>query len=164
MRPTLIDLMIWIVIVAMVTVGARLGFQVGGYVGGAAGIVLGASCGILVGYLANRLFNILTVRSVRRKSTPALRAQLNDGFTDSTYVSSLIISVLIERGESVAGFREYIVRQLRSPYVECRRAGWCNLGICYPQFAATIEGFDPFEPSSEHLSRLAEIEQVSSDD
>ena len=161
MQPNLFDLLDGIVIVSGGMIGAKSGFGILGYPGGAVGGLLGAMLGFFVAYTFDRLLNVLMVRSVRRKSAPALRAKLNDEITPGTYVSGLIISELLERGEPADGFRDYIFRQLHSEHVTYRKAGLYNLEICCPELAAKLKGFNPFQPSNEDLERLTEIESMS---
>ncbi|HUY92040.1 MAG TPA: hypothetical protein VMV10_25085 [Pirellulales bacterium] len=163
MRLTIFDLLHGMAIVAGGTIGARAGFKWFGYPGGAVGCVLGATLGFLVGYASYRLLDLLMVRRIRSKSTAELRAKLVDDDIPGTYVSRLIISVLLERGEPVESFREYVFRQLRSEDVTWRRAGLCNLGLCYPDLAAKLEAFDAFQPTKEDLQRLKEIEPAPDD-
>jgi hypothetical protein len=161
MQLTLFHLFYMIVVFGGGIIGAQSGFRLIGYPGGAVGGVLGVTLGCHVTYGFHRCLNFLMERSVRRKSTPALKAQLVDNITPGTYVSSLIISVLLERHEPVESFRDYILRQLRSESVTWRKAGLCNLGICYPDVASKLKDFDPLHPTKEDLKRLNEIESAT---
>lgn len=161
MRFTVFHLLYIVVIIGGGMIGANSGFELFGYPGGAVGCVLGAALGYLVAYAFDRLLDLLLQRGVRRKSTPALRAKLVDDDIPGTYVSGLIISVLLERGEPVESFRDYIFRQLHSEDVTWRIAGMYNLSICYPDLAAKLEGFNPFQPTKQDLERLSEIESMS---
>jgi hypothetical protein len=158
MQITLFHLFYMIVVFGGGIIGAQSGFRLIGYPGGALGGVLGVTLGFLVAYGFHRCLNFLMEWSIRRKSTPALKAQLVDDITPGTYVSSLIISVLLERHEPVESFRGYILRQLRSESVTWRKAGIYNLGICYPNLASKLKDFDPFHPTKEDLERLKDIE------
>lgn len=163
MGPTIFDLLYGIGTVAGGAIGARVGFEWFGYPGGVVGCVLGAAIGFLVGYVFYLFPNQLLERRVRSKSSAELRAQLVGDYIPGTYVSSLIISVLLERGEPVGDFREYIFRQLHSENVTWRKAGLHNLALCYPNLAAKLVGFDAFQPTKEDLKRLKEIESAPAD-
>lgn len=163
MRPTIFDLLHGVAIAIGGMVGAQWGFKWFGYPGAVVAGVLGAALGLLGGCAFQRLLNALMELSVRRKSTQALRAELGDEFTPGTYVSGLIISVLLERGEPVESFRDYIFRQLHSEYVTWRKAGLYNLSICYPDFAAKLAGFNVLQPTEGDLQRLRTIERMPDD-
>jgi hypothetical protein len=161
MQPTIFFTMIPLGAIMMGgLIGARSGFKLFGYPGGAVGAVVGTALGFLVGYGFHRSLCLSMERRVRRKSTPALRAELVDDDIPGTYVSSLIISVLLERHEPVESFRGYILNQLRSEYVTWRTAGLRNLEICYPDLAAKLGNFDPFHPNKDALERLNEIDSA----
>lgn len=139
--------------------GALFGSTLFGLLGGTIGTLFGGAVGFTIGYtIFFSIPNRLLERSVRRKSTSTLRAELNEDYIPGTFVSSLIISILLERGEPVESFREYVFRQLNSEYVTWRRAGLRNLALCFPALAARLEGFDPFHPTQDDLERLKEIE------
>lgn len=163
MRPTIFDLLHGIAIAIGGMVGAQWGSKWFGYPGAVVAGVFGAALGLLTGCAFQRLLNALMELSVRRKSTQALRANLGDEFIPGTYVSGLIISVLLERGEPVESFREYIFRQLHSEYVTWRKAGIYNLSICYPDLAAKLKDFDVFHPTDDDLQRLKAIERMPDD-
>lgn len=111
MGPTIFDLLYGIGTVAGGAIGARVGFEWFGYPGGVVGCVLGAALGYLAGYAFYCLLNRVMERRLRSKSSAELRTELLDDYVPGTYVSSLIISVLLERGEPVESFRNYIFRQ-----------------------------------------------------
>lgn len=163
MGPTIFDLLYGIGTVAGGAIGARVGFEWFGYPGGVVGCVLGAALGYFAGNTFYRLLNHATKRRVRSKSSAELRAELVRDYIPGTYVSSLIISVLLDRGEPVEDFREYIFRQLHSENVTWRTAGLYNLALCYPDLAARLAGFNAFQPTKEDLERLKEIESAPAD-
>lgn len=164
MRPTIFDMLFLMAVLSGGMIGARSGFAWFGYPGGVAGAVFGVTLGFLVGLAFRRLLNLCMERHIRRKSTSALRAELIDDDTPGTYASSLIIAVLLERGEPVQTFRSYILRQLRSEYSTWRKAGLYNLALCYPDLSAKLGSFDPFNPTTEELERLKEIESMPGKD
>lgn len=159
-QPTMFDLLHGIAVITGGMVGAQWGFKWFGYTGATVVGVFGATLGFLLGWAFHRLLDVLMVLSVRRKSTQTLRAKLADEFTPGTFVSSLIISVLLERGEPVESFRDYIFRQLHSEYVTWRKAGLYNLSICYPDLAPKLAGFDIFQPTEGDLQRVKDIERM----
>jgi hypothetical protein len=162
MRPNLFTLLHMASIMFGGMIGASVGFNVFGFPGGVIAGVLGAMLGYFVGYTCNSICNFFFVRSYSRMSTPALRARLIETHIPGTFVSTLIISLLLERGEPVDSFREYIFRQFNTTDVAWRRAGIYNLGLCYPELAAKLEGFNCFHPTEKDLKRLKEIESTPS--
>ena len=123
MQPTIFTVFYVTGIIGGGTIGAQFGFELFGWLGGTIGTLVGGVLATVIGNTLNTFIDRLMVRSKRRKTTSALRAELNDDGHAGTYVSSVVISILLERGEPVGSFREYIFRQLNSDYVTERRAG-----------------------------------------
>ncbi|MHB8957738.1 MAG: hypothetical protein ACYC4U_32650 [Pirellulaceae bacterium] len=161
MRPTIFTLLHMMAIMLGGWTCAEAGFKSFGMPGGLIGGLVGGAFGHIMGRLTGSAMNRLTERYYRRKSTVTLRAYLDESDTAGTYISCLIISILLERGESVDSFRNYVFGQLYSGDVCQRRAGIVNLELCYPVLAAQMKGFNAFAPTTDDLARLKEIERNS---
>ena len=160
MRPNLFTLLNLIVFLFSVVIGARTGFTWLGLPGGVIGSVVGGVSSVMIGRLTSAAMDRATERHYRKKSIDSLRANLDDGYTSSTYVSCLIVSILLERNESVESLRDYVFRQLHSCDACQRRSGLVSLGLCYPVLAEQLKGFNVFDPTKDDLERLARIETL----
>ncbi len=163
MRPNLFTLLHIIAIIFSGMIGAESGFKWYGLPGKVKviGALVGGALGLLMGCLASTITNRGTERWYRRKTTASLRDVLYEPGIDSTDISSLVISILLERGEPAESLRVYVFSQLHSGDVCQRKAGIFNLALCFPVIAAQLEGFDPFHPSKEHLERLKDIQALT---
>ena len=119
---TLFDIFRLAATVAGAIVGHRIGFGVGGTVAGIAGVAVGAALGRVVGRLPFTVSFAWLQRSLKRASTPELRASLDEDYC----ISHLIIAELIQRGEPVESFREVVMAQLASASPDVRRFGRGN--------------------------------------
>ncbi|MCY2983303.1 MAG: hypothetical protein NTY15_06645 [Planctomycetota bacterium] len=158
MQPNIFTLLYLYVIAFGGMICAVIGFQLFGLPGGAIGALVGAASSQILGCWASSAMNRLTERHYRRMSTSMLRTRLDEGVTAASYISCLIISILLERGDSVDGFRKYIFRQLHSGSTCERRAGLANLWLCNSILAAKLVGFNVFGPTTADLERLNGIE------
>lgn len=160
MRPTIFTLLHFMTIFFVGHVGSEFGSKWLGPHGGIVGALVGGAIGLFIGCVMSIATNWLTVWFYRRKSSVKLRLNLNEAGIDSTYISSLIIFILLDRGDSVESFRDYVFRQLNSDDICQRRAGLVNLGLCYPVHATKLAGFNPFAPTKDDLERLNDVESL----
>lgn len=158
MRPTIFTVLHIIAIMLSGMVCAQAGFKSFDVTGGLVGGLVGGTSGHILGRLTCSAMNWLTVQCYRRKSTVTLRASLVQSDIAASYISCLIVSILLERGQPVDSLRTYVFRQLRSGDVCQRRAGLINLRRCYPRLAAQLHGFNTLVPSRDDLVLLKEIE------
>ena len=158
MRPTIFTLLYMIAIMLGVHICAVTGFKSFGLSGGTIGALVGGAFVYIMGCLTHSAMNRLTERYYRRKSTVFLRACLDEASTAGSYISCLIISILLERGDSVDSLRNFVFRQLDSGDVCERQAGLVNLRLYYPILAGQLKGFNVFSPTKNDLVRLKEIE------
>lgn len=160
MRPTIFTILYVAILIAAGMFVFDYGSKSLGTIAGVVGSIFAVVGAFIIGWLCNYVTNRLIEWYYRRKSTIALRAEMNDGVTAGTYFSCLIIDVLLEHGESAETFYEYIFRQLNSDDPCVRRAGLVNLRRCYPKQAESLKGFNDLAPSDDDLLRLGNAETL----
>lgn len=161
MQLTLFHLMFAVMSVFVcIHVGMWLGYEMFGRNGAKVGMALG----FIVGFPATSIplwtLNRLTEYCYRCKSTEALKRKIIDvkSGIHGTYISCLIVMILLERGTPVEGFRGYIIHQLKSDDLTWRKAGWQNLTICYPELVPDLTFDDLFSESEAYRTAVAEIQ------
>lgn len=158
MRPTIFTALRFAFVIAAGMVAFSYGSKSLGIIGGAISAVFFGVGAHIIACLGHYVTNRLTEWHYRRKSTTALRAEMNDEVTACTYFSCLIITILLERGESPETIHEYIFCQLNSSDPCMRRAGLANLRRCYPKQAESLKGFNDLAPSEDDLLLLKNAE------
>lgn len=73
------------------------------------------------------------------------------------FISHLIISELVVRGEDAEQFKDYTLNLLQSEYSNQRRFGWYNLNIWFPELAKKLEFYDCENPTEEHKLKISEF-------
>jgi hypothetical protein len=120
---------------AGVVAGATFGYRFGaGIVGG----VLGATIGVAAGWLTGRLPFIVSFWSLRRSLNRASVADLRSRLEREYFISHLIITELVARGEPVESFRFTVEHQLASQSADVQRFGRANARLWFPELAGDL--------------------------
>ncbi len=153
---TVFDLILWVAI----GTGGYLAFVVGSKHFGLAGGIVGAAAGALAGYLLGRLPFLIVWRSlgIRRRSTEELKSVFQ---RDQFFIFHLALAELMSRGVDVSGEKPRVLDLLLSTASDRRRFGWGSLQIAFPDLAARIQGFNPQNPSSDHLETIRKLRRLT---
>lgn len=152
---TLFDLVEWICPAFGLGVGMSFGWNRFGAIGAVLGAVAGGLGGLVLGRLP--LFLALRLLGLRRKSTAGLQAIFEK---DQYYVFHLALPELMARGVDVSPQRPRILDLLLSKDSDRRSFGWTCLQIAFPELARGLAGFDPRNPSAEHLVTIGRLREL----
>lgn len=156
---TLFDLFRWAAALGLMAYLAIVGQAQFGFLGAIGGGVLGFVGGNILGCMPLLVYRVSYRRHLKRSSTEQLKSELDEQY----FVSHLLISELVVRGEPVEQFWPYVLSQVQSESSDQRSFGWHNLNIWFPRMANQVEDYDPHASTDACREKLKMIEKAEPD-